>query len=579
MQQGSTQPELLDSRRLTGINLLFAGPGAVIDVGLPAEDRHAFAKLWRQHLEATLHEVGWAGASTAVRLHPEGVSLGFQAPIDALYVATEINEFAWRRALAEWSGEPSESSANDYEPLRREIAKEENPRAQALLQEARQRGVPGLFDDDELSVGYGVHSRTWPAQDLPAPADVPWEEIRSLPVALITGTNGKTTTVRLLAAIARAAGKTPGFSSTDGIWVGDEMVDSGDYSGPGGARAVLRHRDVEFPILETARGGMLRRGLGVERAEVVAITNVAADHLGEWGVHDLGALANTKALVLRALDAAGCAILNAEDPEVLSRADQGEGDRVWFGIRHQPEWVREHIEAGGEAWWLDGDELTFEKGAEQRVLASARQIPVTLGGAAKHNIANCLTAAAIAYRLGVDLESIARGLQSFESTPEANPGRTNWMDLGGLNVLVDFAHNPHGMESFFEMAKELPGRRRGIVIGQAGDRDNESILALARITAEAKPDLVLIKEMEVHLRGRERGEVPHMMEEELLRAGTPANRIVHSTSELAAVRELLEWAEAGDLLLLPLHAQRNEVLALLDDLRQRNWSPGQSLDS
>ena len=531
-------------------------------------------ETWQGAVRELLDAVGWSDESTTYRAYPGGVSLAISAPIDALYAATELNEAAWREAERRLDGAASEPGA--AAGLRDTIAAEANPRLLALQHAARDRGVGFLSDDDHASVGYGTGSRTWPVDDLPDPEDILWDQIHNVPVALVTGTNGKTTTIRLLAAMVAAGGRTPGVSSTDWIKVGSETLDRGDWSGPGGARAILRDRRVEVALLETARGGMLRRGLGVTDADAAAILNVAEDHLGEWGIEDLAALVETKFVVARA---ARHLVLNADDVDVVARAASVELPITWFGLTGAV--AKQAAPRRADSTFLtveDGALCAVEDGS-RRIICEVDAIPIALGGAARHNIANALAAIGVAERLGIEHSAIAAGLREFHSDPAENPGRLNRFELGGVDALVDFAHNPHGLEALLEMAAALPAERRLVLIGQAGDRSDTAIRDLARIVWQARPDRIVIKEMRKYLRGREAGEIPRLIGAELLAEGAPSEALQHADSELDGVRRALEWAAPGDLLLVLTHESRDEVLQLFARLEETGWRPGRSLPS
>lgn len=553
--------EVRDSRRLTGANLLWERPGAVIDVEMEDARRPALIEAWSEEVRLRLDAVGWGSEGLRVRSFEGGASLAISAPLDALYAATEVNESAWRAAVARLDGEEPEELDVEVARLRAEIEEEGNPALLALRAAALERGLPFLSDDDHVSVGLGVGSRTWPARELPEPVEVDWGELASVPTAMITGTNGKTTTVRLLSAIVEAAGLVPGVTSTDRLRVGGDVLEAGDWSGPGGARRVLRDRRTQIGLLETARGGMMRRGLALERCDVSAVLNVGADHLGEWGVGTLEGLAEGKFIVTRV---AGTVVLNADDEVVAARGRELDQEVVWFSLEPEGALIREHLAAGGRAALLKEGRLELRRGAEVRELLAADQIPCALGGAALYNVANALAAAAIAERLGIDLDAIRAGLAAFESTPERNPGRLNRFERGGVQVLVDFAHNPHGMQALLEMAARLPAERRLVLLGQAGDRDDDSVREMVRVTWAARPDMIVVKELTEHMRGREPGEMPALIEAELRAEGCPPERFVHCTSELDAVRWALEWGRPGDLLLLLVHDVRDEVLRLLE---------------
>ena len=523
-----------DSRRVPGVSLFSDRPGAVLDVRLEGEDPRALVAAWESELRAILRDVGWNDESTASRLSQQDLSLFVTAPIDALYAATEVNELAFERAAAVLAGERPGPLAEDVTRLRQAIHDERSPALLALAEAAKARGVAFVPDDRSVSVGLGRGSVTFSKNAIPNPDDVPWDRVSDVPVVMVTGTNGKTTTVRLLGAIAAAAGRVPGVTTTDGLRVGDEAIGSGDYSGPEGARRILRDPRVEVAILETARGGIQRRGLVLPRIDAAAITNVAEDHIGEFGVHGVEDVADVKMLVARIVEPGGVVVLNADDPVLAARAAGLAARVAWFSL------------APSE---------------ETRALA---RIPIAFGGGAPHNVANALAASRLAEALDLPADAIARGLESFDGSPKRNPGRANLLDLGGVRVLLDYAHNPHGMRALVTLARSLPAARRLLLIGQAGDRDDEAIRELVRAAWALAPDRVVIKEMTAHLRGREPGAIPAVIEDELRRAGAAADSIEHAGSEVDGVRAALGWARPGDLLVLTVHAERGSVLDMLE---------------
>ncbi len=567
--------KLSDSRRLTGPNILWHRPSAIIDVALGSdESAEPLVEAWERQARRALDAVGWDDEELAHRLFASGVSLALSAPIDALYAATEVNEWAFAAATAELAGETVPRLDEAAEQLTGAIAEERNPPVIAMQRAAAERRVAFLWDDDIVSIGMGKGSLAWDAKEVPEPSAVDWSVVHNIPAAVITGTNGKTTTVRLLAAMVRAAGLEPGLSSTDGCWVAGEEIGEGDYSGPGGARLVLRDRRVEVAILETARGGMLRRGLGISRATVALITNVAEDHLGEWGIHDLDELVETKFVVEKCTRHL---VLNADDPKLRTRPDHEGLRRNWFSRVHDPLVTAANAETGDYTAVLDGDELTIYHRDSKEVVAHLDDVPMTLGGAAGHNVSNALGAICVARRLGLRVSAIRAGLTGFESSAAENPGRLNRFDLGGAQVIVDFAHNPHGVEALLEMGRALPAKRRLVLIGQAGDRDEESIRDLPRMVWKTRPDRVVIKELVKNLRGAELGEIPAMIADEFRRLGAPADAVETAPSELAGVEQALRWARPGDLLLLVAHEERGAVLDYVGKLAESGWQPGDEL--
>jgi len=549
--------ELLDSRRLTGPNILSGRPGAVIDVRLAPGETEAFVQAWRDAATRMLDALGWTDRELKVRDVADGASLGFDAPVDALYAATEINDWSYEVAKAKLGGAAPPPLEAGAERIRGLIREERNPALAALVDAARARAVPVLSDDDHVSLGLGRLSRTWPARELPRPSEVPWNELGPVPVGLVTGTNGKTTTVRMAAAMAAASGLVVGLSSTDRIVVDGETVEEGDYAGPGGARAVLRDRRVEIAVLETARGGLLRRGAALEKADACVITNVAADHLDDFGVRDLEALADVKWIVTRILGNEGTAVLNAEDPRLVKRAAALCCPITWFAL--DPGALAEV--GNGKAFVLDGDHLSLFDSDRRQPLIHVSEIPLTVGGAARHNVANCLAAMGLADALGVPMDAILSAAR--QTTDAANPGRCNVFRVGGATVIVDFAHNPDGVRALQAVADGLgcPGRRV-VMIGQAGDRGDDAIRQLAQAARGLRPDRVVIKEMAHYARGRPEGEVAGLLRDGFLAGGLPPEQISYVREEMDAVREVLQWLEDGDLAVLLVH----EDIAAVTDL-------------
>ena len=567
--------ELLDSRRLTGPGLLLDRAGAVIDAGVDDGRREALIAAWREAVTRLLDAVGWGGERLATRRFAGGVSLALTAPIDALYAATDLNEWAWRAAEAAVAGHPAPDLEPAAEALRRAIAEERRPGLLAMREAARSHGVTFLFGEERVSVGSGTGVASWPADDLPDPSRVAWDEVHDVPVALVTGSNGKTTVVRLLAAMAEAAGLAAGVSSTEGVKVRGRTVEEGDYSGPEGARLVLRRRDVELAVLETARGGLLRRGLPLERAAVAVVTNVAADHLGEFGVRSVEELAETKLLVARAVRREGRLVLNADDPTLVRAASGLRTPIAWFSLEAGNATVARHAAAGGATAAIEDGELVVRVGGKRQVAGRVAEMPIAAGGAARYNVANALAAAAAAGGLGIPLQAVRATLCRFGLDPADNPGRANVYEMGGIRIVVDYAHNAHGLAALAAALDAVPSRRRLVMIGQAGDRDDGAIRDLARSALDLRPDRVVAKEMDAYLRGRAPGEVPGILADELRRSGLPAEAVSTSGGELAGAREALEWARPGDLLVLMLHQERRRIEELLAALRERGWKAGE----
>jgi cyanophycin synthetase len=561
-------PELKDSRRLTGANLHWDRPSAILDVAIDERPTEV-VDAWQEAARHWLDAVGCGQERTCFRLFDGGASLLISAPIDALYSMCELNEVAWAGALHALGHGAAPDPAEEVPRLTRLFDEERNARLLALQAAAREHQVPFLWDDDEVSVGYGRTTRIWRPDDLPASEDVDWDALGSIPLALVTGTNGKSTTVRMTAAIMRAAGFNAGLTSTDFIRVGERTIDTGDYSGTGGARMLLRQPDVEMAVLEVARGGLLRRGLGVERANVALVTNVASDHLGEYGINSVEELTRAKFIVSRALTADDTLVLNADDDGVAAYGEKLGHRTAWYSLDARHPKIRAALEQGGRACFLQDGSLVAAAGGKQRPVAAVEQIPSARGGIVRYNLSNALAAMSIALLLGIEDAAIRDGLAAFRGDDRDNPGRGNWFEHrlpdGVVRILIDFAHNEHGLRALAEAVREMAADRVVLLMGQAGDRSDEDIAALVRAGCSMRPDRLLVSELPGYERGREPFTVPKLIRRDALECGLSENQIETFPEPRAATRHALDQARGGDLLVLLALTQRQEALKLVHE--------------
>lgn len=483
-----------------------------------------------------------------------------------------------------WLHAPGHPAAWDEDAamvtLRLFAAEEANPALLALETAAHEHRVAFLLDDERLSLGEGNGSRTVPLDPLPPPERIRWSSLHDVPVALVTGTNGKTTTVRLLAAMARAHGWSTGHSCTDGLFVDGRQIASGDYSGPAGAREVLRQPDVQCAVLETARGGILRRGLATQRAQAAVITNITADHYGAYGVYGLDDLARVKLTVARVLDRSGLLVLNADDATLRAHAADVETAIAWFALDDDHPLLVAHRASGGATCGMRDGRVVLSIGGTAQDLGNIADMPLTVGGTAGYNIANILAASLAATALGVPAATIAEVLARFGSAHADNPGRLQRWSLAGIEAWLDYAHNPDGLRGLLEVTGVATREARfGLLLGQAGDRNDEDIRDLARVAARYRPDRVVLKDLPAFMRGRAPGEVAAVLRGALEQAGVAGEAMEYADEEERGARALLAWAQAGDTLVLPVHgkAARAQVSILLDRMAAMLWTPGQPL--
>jgi cyanophycin synthetase len=398
-----------------------------------------------------------------------------------------------------------------------------------------------------------------PRPHLPAP---------HIPVVAITGTNGKSTTTRLIAHIAREAGRRVGMTNSDGIYVRDELVEPGDWTGYGGAGRVLAEPGLQLAILETARGGILLRGIGYATNDVAVVTNVSADHLGLQGIDTLDELAEVKATIVRITRRGGWAVLNADDPRVWAMRRQTRASWYAFSLEPDSAGVREALDRGGRAAIVrDGVLTLLRAGGRARRIAAVADLPVTFGGLSTYNVANSLAAAAAADALGFSSARIAAGLRSFTLDTGANPGRLNLYERRGRLVLIDFAHNEAGLQGLLDVSRQLATgggagarRHRGSVrlaLGTAGDRTDEILRNLGRLAGAGADDIVICEKRH-YLRGRDLRGMNRILRGGVKESGFDGKVEAHP-SELAALQALEKRARKGDVVAVMTHVERTQI--------------------
>lgn len=402
---------------------------------------------------------------------------------------------------------------------------------------------------------------------------------RGVPIISISGTNGKSTTTRMIAHIARHAGRHVGTTTTDGVLVDERMVEPGDFTGPQGARAVLDRDDVDLAVLETARGGILLRGLGYESNDASVLTNVSGDHLDLQGLHTLPELAEVKSVICRVTKPHGAVVLNADDELVAATARKASAPVWWFSLRPSSPRVKRHVARGGRAFVLADGWLTELDGERSRRIIRAEDVPATLAGMARHNIANALAAAGGARALGFTIAQVRAGLSDFRNSPDLLPGRLNVYRLGNRLVIIDYAHNVAGLEVLLDTAEALVGPRgnrratMSLIVGTAGDRPDDYVRALANM-AGSRADEVAIREGVPYLRGRSRESVVGELREGLRAAGVALADVPVYNDEVDAIRGELttpgRLAAISDgsprVLVAMCHRLRDEINSLLKSL-------------
>jgi cyanophycin synthetase len=429
----------------------------------------------------------------------------------------------------------------------------------------------------EVNAGPGFRMHTHPTEGHPrhvgrAVIDMlfPPGSPSRVPIVAVTGTNGKTTTVRMIAHIMRTAGKRVGMTTTDGIYIDGTQILAGDMSGPTSAKMVLKNPTIDYAVLETARGGLLRSGLGFDRCDIAVVTNVTSDHLGLAGVDTLADLARVKAVVPQSVFRDGVSVLNADNEWTADMARLARGEIIYFSMQEDNAVLREHLRARGRAVVLrqtrNGEMITIIEHRRETSLLLVNEIPATLQGRLRVNIANAMAAAAAALGENVQLEYIRQALRTFTTSFFQTPGRFNIMEFHGRRVVMDYCHNVAGMESMTDFVKRMEPERTIAVISIPGDRQDEDIRTYGKLASGAFDELIIREDS--NRRGRQNGEIAELLREAAVEGGMLDEKISVILDEMDAVRDAVRRSAKDDLIVL-LIDNPNEVWDELERLAGR----------
>jgi cyanophycin synthetase len=425
----------------------------------------------------------------------------------------------------------------------------------------------------EVNASPGIRMHTHP--DRGTPRDVPGAILdmlyppgtpTTIPVIAVTGTNGKTTTTRLIAHLFRSAGNTVGYTTTDGVYFQEHLLMEGDLTGPFAANIILTHPKVQVAVLETARGGILRAGLGFESCDVAVVTNVSADHLGLRGIDTVEQLAEVKGLIPSVVKEGGYAVLNADDPLVFAMRARTKGRIVLFTMQgaSSPN-VSAHLAAGGMALMVEqddeGEHVVVREGAQRIVIERVADIPLTFAGRARFQVENVLAAVAAAHAHGLPVERIRAGLRTFVPSAAMTPGRLNVVETTKGRIILDYAHNVAAIRSILEFVASMPGGRRFALISAPGDRRDEDLLAIGALATVV--DHAIFKEHEHYRRGREPGAAARVLTDGFMAAGGRADQVSTFDEEHVAVEHALGLMKRGDVAVII----ADDMAAVMDQLR------------
>jgi cyanophycin synthetase len=538
---------LVELRVLDGANLYFPRPAVKLTL-----DLSALLALGEDQARAVAEQLGMPGA------RPGRPDTGLRQRFAAKVVARVV-----RRVAAEAGTTRLAVRSRPTADLHRLVVA--FPWRRRGKAEALGRGVADVLDALTNGDVAGAVSRA--AGDVREVEAGPTPPTRTphVPLVAVTGTNGKTTTSRMVARMARCAGYVVGWSSTDGVYIDGEMVEAGDYSGPSGAGRVLDDARVEFAVTETARGGILLRGLGLAHTDVSVVTNVSADHLGMQGVDTIDQLAEVKAVITKITRPGGAVVLNGDDPRTFAMRLGTSARAVVFSLDSESPSLRTVLNEGGRAITvLDGDITVLDPRREPDVLLPVVDVPMTLAGLSHYNVENALAAVGAGLAVGLPRAAVIEGLRSFRPGPEDNPGRMNVYDLRGVTVVIDLAHNEAGVEALLEVLHGLrpPGAVVHLVMGGVGDRTDEVLRGIGELGARGA-DRVAIAHKERYLRGRTTDELEGLMRDGAAAVGV--HDVPAYPNELAALQAVTDQASVADVVGVMCHAEREEVDLWLRD--------------
>lgn len=560
--------QLRDLRALEGPNMYYGQAAVKLQLWADRDLRRQISDLVKQWSQ----QVGVVIGALRQTAEPE---------LDGLLITTtwttplpNVGELIAEGVLADLQDmeQPDDEYSHDDRLFAAIDARKREEPSLAVLQlyaEARVRELPFLpRGDGKIMLGTGARGWQFDTSELSLGLHVnpPWDAIGTIPVVAVTGTNGKTTTTRLIAHIVSALGKRVGRTDTDGIVIAGERVEEGDWAGFGGARRVLTDRSVDVAVLETSRGGILRRGLGFPWCDVSVVTNISADHLGEHGIYTLDQMAEVKGVVVLATRPDGLVVLNADDPRVLQMREWSSAPVcLWSRERSNPA-ITAYAAAGGATITTDAQHIFVQFDVE-RGTVPLHEIPITFGGAAAHNVDNVMAAIGACLGLGIHLPLIRAALATFLPDSAHNINRLNVWQRNGITIAFDYAHNVAGLQALLRFGQGMREQAGGagrlfVALGGPGDRLDDQIREQGELAGRVA-DRLLLHEEEQYLRGRALGEMTALYRAGAEAAGAGVKMTIYP-DVLAVLDTLLHEITAGDVAVIAAHAHRDVIIERLN---------------
>ena len=520
------QKDTLAIRVLAGTNVFFEGVGAIAEFVTRSEQKLEFAQAFELELRKILDSLEWDDVVIYKKIYSRGMVFAIPTEFDYSFAGTKILSVAFDIVSARFNNQPELDFAEELDYLNYVLSRERYITLRNIYDEAQDRSLNVYYDNENITIGSGKGSFTAKIDDVNFD-EIPWDSIYDIPSILCTGTNGKTTTVRLTSFISQNAGKVVGYCSTDWVMINGQVISEGDLSGPNGNRAVMTNPDVDVAVLEVARGGIVKRGLATPHVNGAVVLNVSEDHLGVNGIDTVYDLAAAKFVVQDAVKPGGHHIFNLDDEISHKFIAHSKSNYAFFSPKLTLEEIKPFIQSQTDyaAFIQDNVFCVYKDGAVNKI-AHIDDVDLTYKGIAKHNIENVLAAICLSLELGRNFTEITAGLLAFRNS-EHNRGRFNMFEIQSNTILVDYGHNVASVDNMLKFAKKIvkPTGKVTVLLGFSGDR-KFMIKQIAKSVVDNKIDNVILKLFTSHLRGAEIGELANLLKDSLVKFGFNSNNIV-----------------------------------------------------
>lgn len=557
------------SSRLLGQSRFFDVAGAVIDISLVTTDNFKTAELFATELDKILRKLPIKDYEVKILVFDNGINIALRYPYDLLMVACDLLDWVWLEIVDFIEQDLPIRTKECIRDFTSMIEDNQQIILRKIYDKAHQHQVNFFINKDIIVLGSGIGQFRTKVNKITKLKDIPWKKIHNIPTALITGTNGKTTTTRLTEFICRKAKLKSAYCSTDWVMVNGRKVVEGDLSGPTGHQYAMMNQKVEVAILEAARGGIVKRGLMPNYVDVATVTNIAYDHIGQNGINSLVDLANAKGVVYNALKQDGIAIINLDDEHIKQLVVKHK--KAYISTKLSEQEISKYLTDDNYVVFIRDNVIILKTNSVEYPLNKINEIPITVYGLATYNFENVLHAVALCFALKITPEQIIFGLKKFGADDKSNFGRWNYYkSINHGHLVVDIAHNPAGLDNILNLATgfkqlhKVNGLLR-LMYGNTADR-RDTIPEIVALINKYHVDEVIIKEFQTSLRGSQLGEMPQVFYAELIKQGYPSEKIKIMPNEFEATQFILTQAKPDDFTLLCSHELIVEVSKLMRDV-------------